>query len=390
MPPLLSPKLTGNARIDRAANGGTAFFAGSTENEVAAVQLLQLALVDLGIPLPLTFKGTTMPDGKYGTETTEGVRSFQKKAFPTEPKEWDGSVGGKTLAKMDARLRGTNPAPTPLPVLPAADFVCGPDVTADVIAAWTRIQTEFRARPRAQKIQLCNNILLPIKDPGGLILEILKSMKPGQFPDLTALKVKVQGHADTNGWDLLPLFQGNSSWLRTPPVFDVKLNGPFATPSSSDFSNADPFADGHEDEETCSNTVQVSGKCWLNGSVNYGTYGIMVKACSEFAASDLILPSLSKNPFDQSLKLNPIVRAIYSLTWATTLIRAYKKFGGHPEGAKVPIAWTEATFNGGPTGTPAIAENRPKCKCKPGLTGKLVKWDYVWDPLKTRILATSP
>jgi hypothetical protein len=136
--------------------------------------------------------------------------------------------------------------------------------------------------------------------------------------------------------------------------------------------------------------VQVAGKCWLNGSVNYGTYGIMIKECSEFAANDLILPSFSTNPFDQPLKLNPVIRAIYSLTWATTLIRAYKKFGGHPEGARVPVAWTEATFNGGPSATPSIAENRPKCKCKPGLTGSIVKWDYVWEPLKARGAATPP
>ena len=393
--PLQSKFWAGNARLERVLAGGLAFFPGSLSNDQAAVKLIQLALVALGFPLPLSFKNGSVPDGRYGKETFDAVHGFQQRAFPKDARQWDGRVGKNTLDQMDlALLRGGSPGPTPGPLPATTSFVCGPDVTGDVATAWTRIQSEFRGRPRGDKIRLCNKLLLPVNDPVGLVKEVVDSLTPASLRNLPALlaslKGKAQAHADTNGWDLLPLFQGNSEWLRTPPVFDPKTNGPFATPSSSDPGNADPFADAHEDEATCSNTVQVAGKCWLNGSVNYGTYGIMVRECSDFAADDLIMPSFSKNPFDNSLKLNPVIRAIYSLTWATMLVRAYKKFGGHPEGAVVPIAWTEATFNGGPRGTPTIMGNRPKCNCKPGLTGSIVKWDYVWEPLKTRPSAISP
>lgn len=323
-------------------------------------------------------------DGACPSHLADAIWSFQQYwKSRGEFHNIDGVVdpGGHTVRKLDQL--GSGPKPPPLPVV---DFVCGPDVTAEVQGIWSRIQTEFRVRPRRDKIKLCNKILLPINNPAGLVREVLDTLKSGQVPNLQQLMAKVRAHADITGWDVLPLYQGASEWLRTPPVFDPAKNGPFATPSSSDYSNPDPFASGHEDEATCSNTVQVAGKCWLNGSVNYGTYGIMVKECSDFAASDIFLPNFrSKDPFDQPLKLNPVVRAIYSLTWATMLIKAYKKFGDNPEGAVVPVAWTEATFRGGPSATPGIPGNRPKCQCKPGLTGSIVSWDYVWEPLKPRI-----
>lgn len=338
----------------------------------------------MGFPLPISIR-SGVADGRFGQETTKAVVAFQKTAFPNQPQEWDGRVGKKTIALLDELLR-RKPSPPPAPPTPppASNFVCGPDVTNEVRAIWFKIQTDFRPRPRRDKITLCNKILLPVNDPGGLIRELLQSLKGGK-PNLDQLMNQIRAHADINGWDVLPLFQGASAWLRTPPVFDPALNGPFATPSSSDYSNPDQFAAGHEDEATCSNTVQIAGQCWLNGSVNYGTFGVMVKLCSEFAASDIGLPNLrSNNPFDQPLAFNPVIRAIYSLTWATMLIKAYKQFGNNPEGAIVPVAWTKATFEQGPMGVPPIPGNRPKCQCKPGLTGNIVQWDYVWEPLKPR------
>lgn len=383
--PLQSPILSGNSFLESVARGTSLLYAGSPSNDRVAVQLLQQALAALGFSLPISFRSGG-PDGRFGQETANAVIAFQKKAFSDQPREWDGRVGKKTLGLLDAEVLRRKPGPAPIPPpTPAVDFVCGPDVTAQVQSIWNRIQAEFRGRARRDKIKLCNKILLPINDPAGLVREVMGTLTSGQMPNLQQLMAKVRAHADINGWDVLPLYQGASEWLRTPPVFDPAQNGPFATPSSSDYSNSDPFAAGHEDEATCSNTVQVAGKCWLNGSVNYGTFGIMVKLCSDFAADDLFVPNFRSNdPFDQPLKLNPVVRAIYSLTWATMLIKAYKKFGNNPEGAIVPVAWTEATFKAGPSGTPSIPGNRPKCQCKAGLTGSVVSWDYVWEPLKPR------
>jgi hypothetical protein len=391
--PLQSQILSGNALLESVARGASLLYAGSPANDRAAVQVLQRALAMLGFPLPVSFR-SGVPDGRFGQETANAVVAFQKKVFPNQPREWDGRVGKKTLGLLDTEiLRGKqSPAPVPPPPAPVANFVCGPDITAEVRGVWTRIQSEFKARARRDKIKLCNRLLLPINDPGGLVLELLK----GQFSDAESLEkamARVRAHADINGWDVLPLFQGLSKWLRTPPVFDPARNGPFATPSSSEPANSNPFAPGHEDAATCSNTVQVAGKCWLGGSVNYGTFGIMVRQCSNFAATDIFVPPINivtHDPFDLPLSLNPIVRLIYSLTWAKMLIKAYKQFGNNPEGATIPVAWTTATFDGGPNGTPGIPGNRPKCQCKPGLTGNIVRWDYVWEPLKPRAGSTLP
>jgi subtilisin family serine protease len=43
-----------------------------------------------------------VPDGRFGDATAAAVRSFQVGAFPFLPNEWDGIVGPKTRAKLDA------------------------------------------------------------------------------------------------------------------------------------------------------------------------------------------------------------------------------------------------------------------------------------------------
>ncbi len=271
----------------------------------------------------------------------------------------DGVVdpGKNTLKKLNELAAG-------LVAGGSVSFICGPDVTEQIATTWTQIQNDFRKLTVLQQIQSCNTILLPFKNPD--------DPDNSRIPtDLEKLKQKIQRYADIDGWDTLPLFQGESEWLRTPPVFDPVTNGPCATPSSSDYNNKDPFAAGHEDPDTCSNTVQVARQCWLNGSVNYGTFGVMVKLCSDLARTNWILNK------------SQVVKAVYSLDWAKLLIKAYKKFGQNPEGAIVPIAWTEATFNGGVRGVPRIPGNRTKCKCSCGCKGDVTTWDYIWKPMKS-------
>lgn len=273
----------------------------------------------------------------------------------------DGVVdpGMNTLKKLNELSGGGPPPPSPTP--PADSFVCGPDVTEQIAAIWGKIQSDFRSLSRSQKISACNTILIPIQPTArGL-----------QIPtNLEELKKLVQRQADIDGWDTLPLFQGASQWLRRPPVYNDAIKGPCATPSSSDFSNPNPFAPGHEDNATCSNTVQVAGQCWLNGTVNYGTFGVMVRLCKDFAASDPLL------------RFDGITQTVYTLEWAKMLIKAYKRFGQNPEGATLPIAWTEATFTRGPRGVPTVAGNRPKCKCTCGCKGDVTSWDYIWKPFR--------
>lgn len=231
--------------------------------------------------------------------------------------------------------------------------VCGPDVTKDVAKIWARIQSDFRLWSPDQRDSACKRILIPLqmpkRTPGGGVPKFVRSV------------------ADINGWDVLPLFQGASKWLRSYPIYDESTGGPCATPSSLNPS-ADPLDDAHESDLTCSNTVQVGGQCWLNGTVNYGTYGIMVRLCrDEFP-----------------------IKFRYALAVAEGLIRAYKSIGAHPEDPTLPLAWVRATYNGGPTGIPANPGNRPRCNCSCGCAGSSTQWDYVWEPVKPRDHAKHP
>ena len=94
-----------------------------------SVRYLQQALIELGIPLPISTQKYGTPDGDYGTETKQAVELFQRRNGLAA--ESDGRVGRNTLALLDQKMvlsgkprpilppLGGGPAPLPTPV-PAA------------------------------------------------------------------------------------------------------------------------------------------------------------------------------------------------------------------------------------------------------------------------------
>lgn len=101
--PLRSPRFTTpptSARFQQAANNTPTIKKG--ENNTQAVRLIQQALIDLGIPLPISTKQYDSPDGDFGNETHEAVKFFQRKYLPGETP--DGKVGKNTLSKLDDLL----------------------------------------------------------------------------------------------------------------------------------------------------------------------------------------------------------------------------------------------------------------------------------------------
>ncbi|WP_425616945.1 peptidoglycan-binding protein [Anatilimnocola sp. NA78] len=125
---LNNPLLSGSNRLRQVSDGAPSVKAAPPHDDTDAVRRIQKALRILTRnPMPQSFVNgpNNEPDGKFGQETLNLVIAFQKQAFPTDPREWDGRVGKKTLGKMDALLPpggggggGVIPVPPPLPPAP--------------------------------------------------------------------------------------------------------------------------------------------------------------------------------------------------------------------------------------------------------------------------------
>ena len=161
-----SALLNGSSRLDQAAAGGPSAKAGWPRDDPEAVRRIQKALAQLVGPMPKSFLNGpgNEPDGVFGSETAGHVIAFQRRVFPSLPKEWDARVGRKTLEQMDEALVKGAPAP-PVPPAPSPAFVCGPDVTVQVVAAWTKIQTNFALLTPQNKLRACKKLLIPLKKP---------------------------------------------------------------------------------------------------------------------------------------------------------------------------------------------------------------------------------
>lgn len=287
------------------------------------------------------------PDGTCPKAVADALLDFQKtwaaKGLKIKP---DGVAdpGGATIRQLHALTHGR----------------CGPKVDTQFRNILTRIQSDFRSWPASTQDAVCSRILIPV---------VPSNKATPSFGDLASDPTKLLQLAgyepDINGWDVLPLFWGTSQWLRSPKL----LNKGCGVPTSAK-PKAPADDPAHEDPCTCSDSVEIGGQCWLNGTVNYGTFGIMIGLCA-----DAFLPAL----------LRGVV-----LTYATQiLIRGYKALI-NKEDPTLPIAWVRATFENGPAGVPRIASNRPNCACGCSLDGSIVKWDYVWEPKKTRQKAKLP
>jgi peptidoglycan hydrolase-like protein with peptidoglycan-binding domain len=93
---LTSPRFARNNRLQRASENNPPLTIGES-NE--AVRIVQMALIDLGFPMPIsTAGGTKLPDGIFGDETAGTIRSFQQANGLIA----DGIVGRNTLARLES------------------------------------------------------------------------------------------------------------------------------------------------------------------------------------------------------------------------------------------------------------------------------------------------
>jgi len=108
---------------------------GGVDMNRATVATLQQALIDLGLPMPITTdRGRKPPDGIFGSEMKATVVAFQRSRVP--PLDDDGEIGVNTMPALDAAIdrfdrRGTTPtgtftvAPFSVPKVVLAGGGCG-------------------------------------------------------------------------------------------------------------------------------------------------------------------------------------------------------------------------------------------------------------------------
>jgi peptidoglycan hydrolase-like protein with peptidoglycan-binding domain len=93
---LLCARFSSNPDLLKASINSPAMHQGA---HCEGVRVLQMALIDLGFPMPIsTHGGQTLPDGIFGSETARTVIAFQKLNALVP----DGVVGAMTMARLDA------------------------------------------------------------------------------------------------------------------------------------------------------------------------------------------------------------------------------------------------------------------------------------------------
>lgn len=216
---------------------------------------------------------------------------------------------------------------------------CGPDITMELANVFKNIQDKFNSSwsdyQRSSNCACIVGQLIPLCNP-------------------------------IMAWDIRELFLPNTCWLYGNSCqIRNRCGRPSLGPCASDEIE-------NKDTSPCGNSVQVGNRCFLAGTVNYGTFGIMCKLCHDHAMRMLSKPWVL--PY-----LNPL---LFTETGMKSFIWAFKKATGDDPGP--PRDWALATYRSGPTGISGN-ENRKDCKDRcPSECARKRPFDFVWEPEKSR------
>jgi hypothetical protein len=161
---------------------------------------------------------------------------------------------------------------------------CGPKVDTQVRDVWTKIGTDFKSWNEKDALKACSYLLSPfVTDQTLLPGEKRKVDVPLIGPFGRSGTVKTTLNWNVDAFDTLPLFYfGAINWLMNPALLARGCCSPPISETEAQVSDPDARSANQEKceaRDTCCSTVQIGNKCWLSGTVNYGTYGIMVGLC---------------------------------------------------------------------------------------------------------------
>lgn len=252
-------------------------------------------------------------------------------------------------------------------VLPPIGSLCGPDVTAETASVWARVQADFAGWSDAQKCSSCMRLVNPIiEGSGGPSLEGVMSglqhlVQSGNVVEGGQLILQGAGlDLNRDAFDTLGLFLNSAAYLRAPPY----------TPPCGQPGSPNPAAavsdHVHEDPNTCATTVEIGNECWVSGTANYGTYGVMMRLCHDWidGGGNCELPA-----------------SLFSRTATIALVQAYKRLDR--DDPEPPTRWAVATYDGGASAY-ATGGNRPNCPTECPVPYSGPPFAYVWQPTMPR------
>ncbi|HKQ31493.1 MAG TPA: DUF4157 domain-containing protein [Burkholderiales bacterium] len=196
---------------------------------------------------------------------------------------------------------------------------CGPDIGKQLADVLSEVRSTFAGWSAGDKRKACLEI---ITFPAALV-----------------------------AWDIHELYLPETGWLRSAPYFPS-----CGTPGSNDPKHI-------EDKTLCSNSVEVDGKCFLAGTVNYALFGQMFRLCADAGQP---LDMMHPMPLDRSIMKR--------------MIADYKLRGLFDDDGP-PSAWAEAGYDGYPGNVPGGSnENRAHCAGRCSVKYKGKPFTYVWEP----------
>ncbi len=345
--------------------------------------------------------------GKYDINSTGGKHLLAHELTHTLQQQ----SAIKNIQRQTAPLSSTTSATST--GTPATPHVCGPDVTAKVSTVWGNIQGDFRGWAPADKLAAAFYLISPYVPEAGTnprssgsstlfsgslgepILSILSKL-PFLGPYLFAASKQWQLNRDA--FDTIGLFVLSAGWTLSVPGCGQPGCAGLTPPGGLPRGYTDPC----EGPGLCSFAVQMGTNCWLSGTVNYGTYGIMMKEAYDWCSTQrgrllglmpgILLRSLG-NPRIALALLRAamtneeiaaaVIKELFSIQSLTVYVGGYKLWD--MENPLDPVRWARATYSGGSSGIPT-GTNRPLCQttCGPLDPSIFSGWDYVWEPVKHR------
>ena len=269
------------------------------------------------------------------------------------PNPSDGGTPDASTGEADAATAPDNPSVEQDPGKPIG--VCGPDVTKQVKATLTEDRAGLRGLVEGRQ----EAGVRPDLQPASTWRRRRRGARPR--PTSTAGTPTACSPGSPAGCAARPCAR------RAPPRRRPHRQGPSGSTRAT------------RTRRTCSNTVQIGNGCWLAGTVNYATFGIMVRLCGSAFSGD---PEVGG---EEGARAH-----------AETLIKGYKT-PLQPGGPEVA-----ARLDGGGRPGRAGRDHRGRQRQPRGCSttcgqrnpkvdpSKLVSWDYVWEPVRPRVPNPTP